>query len=392
MPATPEPYTVHVADSVLDDLNRRLDAARLPDQAPGEPWGLGIPVEVVAEVVDHWRHRYDWRAREARINSWPNFRTEAAGERVHFIHARSPEPDATPIVLTHGWPGSFVEFLDVLGPLSDPIAYGGDPADAFHVVVPSMPGYGFSGPTVQPGFDSHRVADAVAEVMQQLGYDRYIAQGGDWGAIVTRRLGEAYADRLLGVHFNMLFSFPDADDPDPMGGVTEAELGRFGEAAARIGDGTGYMAIQSTKPQTLAYGLTDSPVGLAAWILEKFQVWSDLDPGGLAETFGWDRLLDNLMAYWVTNTAGSAARLYAESTRQGHAADQPWSGHIDVPTGYTNHPYELLQTPRAWAEKRYRIVHWTEQARGGHFAAFERPAQFVEDLRTYRRVLAGLDD
>ncbi len=388
MPASPEPFTVHVDDEVLADLRRRLDAARLPDQAPGDPWEFGIPVEVMREALDHWRHRYDWRAREARINAWPNYLTEAAGERVHFIHARSPEAGATPLVLTHGWPGSFVEFLDVIGPLTDPAAHGGDAADAFHVVVPSMPGYGFSGPTVQPGFGAHRVADAVAEVMAQLGYDKYVAQGGDWGSIVTRRLGEAYADRLLGVHFNMLFAFPEADDPDAMNGVTEAELERFGAAATRIANGTGYMAIQSTKPQTLAYGLTDSPVGLAAWILEKFQVWSDLEPGGLAETFGWDRLLDNVMAYWVTNTAGSAARLYAESTRQGHAADQPWSGRVEVPTGYANHPFELLQTPRAWAEKRYRIVHWVEQPRGGHFAAFERPQQFVEDVRAFRRCLA----
>jgi epoxide hydrolase len=390
MVASPQPYTVEIADEVLADLHRRLDNARLPDQAPGELWSLGIPVDVVREMIDHWRTRYDWRAREARINAWPNFITEAAGERVHFIHARSPEADATPIVLTHGWPGSFVEFLDVIGPLTDPAAHGGDPADAFHVVVPSMPGYGFSGPTVQPDFDVHRVADAVAELMQQLGYDKYIAQGGDWGAIVTRRLGEAYADRLLGVHFNMLFAFPVADDPDPMAGVTEAELARFGAAAARISGGTGYMAIQSTKPQTLAYGLTDSPVGLAAWIMEKFQVWSDLDTGGLAATFGWDRLLDNVMAYWVTNTAGSAARLYAESTRQGHAADQPWAERVAVPTGYANHPFELMQTPRAWADKRYDIVHWVEQERGGHFAAFERPEQFVNDLRAFRRTLNAL--
>jgi pimeloyl-ACP methyl ester carboxylesterase len=389
-PRIVRPYTVRVDDAVLDDLHRRLDAARFPDQAPGEPWSLGIPLTEMQAALEHWRRRYDWRAREARINTWPNFVTQAAGERLHFIHVRSPEPAAVPLVLTHGWPGSFVEFLDVIGPLSDPVAHGGSTADAFHVVVPSMPGYGFSGPTVQPGFDVYRVADAVAELMAQLGYDRYVAQGGDWGAIVTRRLGEAYADRLLGVHFNMLFAFPAPDDPEPMNGVTEAESERFAAAATRIANGTGYMAIQSTKPQTLAYGLADSPAGLAAWILEKFQAWSDLEPGGLAETFGWDRLIDNLMAYWVTNTAGSAARLYAESTRQGHAADQPWAGRIDVPTGYANHPYELLQTPRSWAQKRYRIVHWAEQARGGHFAAFERPQQFVADLRAFRRVLAEL--
>jgi pimeloyl-ACP methyl ester carboxylesterase len=383
----PEPFTIDVPDAVLDDLHRRLDATRWPDQAPGEAWSLGIPVDVVRTAVDHWRTRYDWRAREARMNAWPNFVTEAAGERVHFIHVRSPHADATPIVLTHGWPGSFVEFLDVLGPLTDPTAHGGRAEDAFHVVVPSMPGYGFSGPTVQPGFHIDRVADAVAEVMAQLGYDRYIAQGGDWGAIVTRRLGEAYPDRLLGVHVNMLFAFPGPDD-DAMAGVTDAEKARMGAAGARIADGTGYMSIQSTRPQTLAYGLTDSPAGLAAWILEKFRAWSDLEPGGLDATFGWDRLLDNLTVYWVTNTAGSAARLYAESTRAGNGAAQAWTGRVDVPTGHAVYPYELLQTPRAWADRRYRIVHWTEQERGGHFAAFERPDAFVADLRAYRAVVA----
>lgn len=383
----PEPFLIDVPDAVLDDLQRRLDATRWPDQAPGEPWSLGIPVDVVREAVDHWRTEYDWRSREARMNAWPNYVTTAAGERVHFVHARSPHPDAVPLVLTHGWPGSFVEFLDVIGPLVDPVAHGGRAEDAFHVVVPSMPGYGFSGPTMQPGFHVDRVADAVAEVMAQLGYDRYIAQGGDWGAIVTRRLGEAYPDRLLGVHFNMLFAFPGADD-DAMAGVTDVEMARMAESGARIADGTGYMAIQGTKPQTLAFGLTDSPAGLAAWILEKFHAWSDLEPGGLAVTYGWDRLLDNLMVYWVTNTAGSAARLYAESSRAGNGAAQAWSGRVDVPTGHALYPFELMRTPRAWADRRYRIVHWTEQERGGHFAAFERPDAFVADLRAFRAIVA----
>jgi len=386
----PEPYTIHVDQTVLDDLHQRLERTRWPEESPGEEWTFGIPVELVRRAVEHWLHDYDWRAREAAMNAWPNFVTEAAGERVHFVHVRSPHEGAVPIVLTHGWPGSFVEFLDVLGPLSDPPAHGGDAADAFHVVVPSMPGYGFSGPTRNPGVDSGRVADAVAEVMAQLGYDRYIAQGGDWGAVVTRHLGERYADRLLGVHFNMLFALPGPDETDAMEGVTEAELARFAEAGARIADGTGYMAIQSTKPQTLSFGLTDSPAALAAWILEKFQVWSDLRDGDLVETFGWDRLLDNLMAYWATGTAGSAARLYAESRLAGTAADQPWTGRVDVPTGYANHPYELLQTPRAWADRRYDVVHWVEQPKGGHFAAFERPEQFVDDIRAFGRVLKKL--
>jgi pimeloyl-ACP methyl ester carboxylesterase len=385
----PEPFTIAVPDAVLDDLHRRLDNARWPDQAPGDPWSLGIPVTEVKAAVDHWRNRYDWRAREAAMNVLPHFVTEAAGERVHFIHVRSQYDDATPIVLTHGWPGSFVEFLDVIGPLTDPVAHGGIAGDAFHVVVPSMPGYGFSGPTVQAEFHVNRVADAIAEVMEQLGYDRYIAQGGDWGAIVTRRLGEVYADRLIAIHLNMLFAFPGADDPDPMGGVTDRDNERFAAAGARIADGTGYMAIQSTRPQTLAYGLTDSPTGLAAWILEKFNAWSDLDPGGIGATFGWDRLLDNLMVYWVTNTVGSAARLYAESQRADNGAAQAWSGSVSVPTGHAVYPYELLQTPRAWAEKKYDIVYWSEQERGGHFAAFERPDAFVADMRTFKQVVIG---
>lgn len=386
---TPQPFTIAVPDEVLEDLHRRLDHARWPDQAPGEPWSFGIPVTEVQAAVDHWRHRYDWRAREAAMNAWPQFLTEAQGEQVHFLHVRSPHEDATPLLLTHGWPGSFVEFLDMVGPLSDPEAHGGDAADAFHVVVPSMPGYGFSGPTRNPGVDSRKVASILADVMTQLGYDRFVAQGGDWGAVVTRWLGIDHADRLIGLHLNMMFAFPRSDDPDPMEGVTEADQERFAVAGARIADGTGYMAIQSTRPQTLAYGLTDSPVGLAAWILEKFQAWSDLDEGGLPATYGWDRLLDNLMAYWVTNTAGSAARLYAESARAGTAATDSVEQRVEVPSGHTVYPFELLQTPRAWAEKAYDLVYWAEAERGGHFAAFERPESFVTDLRAFRRSLPG---
>jgi pimeloyl-ACP methyl ester carboxylesterase len=391
----PQPFTISIPDSVLEDLNRRLDNVRWPDQAPGEPWSLGIPVSEVKAAVAYWRNSYDWRSREAAMNVWPHFITEAAGEQVHFIHVRSAEPDATPMVLTHGWPGSFVEFLDVIGPLTDPVAHGGIAEDAFHVVIPSMPGYGFSGPTRQPEFHVNRIADAIAELMEQLGYDKYIAQGGDWGAIVTRRMGEAYGDRLLGIHVNMLFAFPGADDPDPMAGVTEADNVRLAAAGARIADGTGYMAIQGTRPQTLAYGLTDSPTGLAAWILEKFNAWSDLDADSsgtpsIEATYGWDRLLDNLMVYWVTNTVGSAARLYAESARAGNGAAQGWAGRVDVPTGHSVYPLELLQTPRAWGEKKYNLVYWSEQERGGHFAAFERPEPFVNDLRAYKKALDAL--
>lgn len=382
-----QPFTIAIPDAEIEDLQRRLENVRWPDQAPGDPWTFGIEREVMQYVVDYWRNSYDWRAREARMNAYPNFITTAEGEQVHFLHVRSSHANATPMVLTHGWPGSFVEFLDVIEPLTQPELHGGTADDAFHLVIPSMPGYGFSGPTTQPNFHVNRVTDAIASVMEQLSYDRYIAQGGDWGAIVTRRFGEAYPERLYGIHVNMMFAFPSGDDPDPMAGVTEKETERMAAAGARIADGTGYMAIQSTKPQTLSYGLNDSPTGLAAWILEKFQVWSDLDNESFLDTFGIDRVLDNVSVYWFTQTAGSAARLYAESQRAGNGAAQGWSGKVEVPTGHALYPYELLQTPRAWAEKKYNIVHWSEQPRGGHFAAFERPQLFVDDLRQFKRAL-----
>jgi microsomal epoxide hydrolase len=258
-----------------------------------------------------------------------------------------------------------------------------------------MPGYGFSGPTTQRGVDVDVVAASVADTMRQLGYERFVAQGGDWGALVTRRLGEAHADRVIGIHCNMLFALPSAEERT-MDGVTDAEKARMADAASRIKNGVGYMALQSTKPQSLAYSQSDSPMGLAAWILEKFHVWSDLPVGDdrypvIDGVFTEDQLLTNVMLYWLTNTAGSAARLYAESARAGVAATSAWTGRVDVPTGHAVYPRELLQTPRVWAEKRYRIVHWTEQPRGGHFAAFEQPRLFVDDLRAFGRILRELE-
>lgn len=385
----PRPFRIDVPDADLDDLRRRLARTRPPPAFDDGDWSQGIPVAVLRDFLEYWRDGYDWRAEEAKLNAFEQAVTQAAGERLHFFHVRSREPGAVPIVLTHGWPGSPVEFQAILGPLSDPRAHGGDPADAFHVVCPSMPGYGFSGPTRQRGVDVHRIADAVAELMQQLGYDRYIAQGGDWGALVTRRLGEAYADRLLGIHLNMLFAMPDdLAAPTAWEGVTDAERAAFAAAGARIADGTGYMAIQSTRPQTLAFGLHDSPAGLAAWILEKFQAWSDCG-GDLESVYTKDQLLTNVMHYWITGTAGSAARLYCESALGGTAATDPWSGRVEVPTGYARYPFELLQTPRVWAEQRYQLVHMAEMERGGHFAAFEQPDLFVADLRAFARLVRG---
>jgi microsomal epoxide hydrolase len=382
-----QPFCVDVPNAVLEDLGERLARTRLPDQIEGSGWGYGTDRTVLREFLDYWRDGYDWRAEEARINAFDQYVTMAQGERLHFIHARSPELDAIPLVITHGWPGSVVEFLQIVAPLSNPRAHGGDPADAFHVVCPSIPGYAFSGPTRQPGFHVHRVADAVAELMERLGYDRYVAQGGDWGALVTRRLGEVYAKRLIGVHFNMLFCLPtDMSDPTVWEAVTPEERMALQRAAARVADGTAYMAIQGTKPQTLAYGLNDSPAGLAGWILEKFHAWSDCD-GNLESVYTKDQLLTNIMLYWVTGTANSAARLYCESQRAGCFATNAWQGRVEVPTGFARYPGELVQPARVWADQRYEIVHWTEQPRGGHFAAFEQPELFVSDLRAFGRIV-----
>jgi pimeloyl-ACP methyl ester carboxylesterase len=367
-------FTIAVPEAQLDDLHRRLDRVRWPEAAPGAAWSQGTDLAALQGYVEHWRKRYDWRRTEAEINQWPQHRFVAAGQQVHVLHARSDDANALPLVLTHGWPGSIVEFLDCIELLRE----------RWHVVVLSMPGYGFSGPTTRRGVDVHAVADAVVDAMAQLGYPRFVAQGGDWGALVTRRLGEVHAEHVIAIHLNMIFAMPGPDTDDPMTLLTEAERERFATAAARIAHGTGYMALQSTRPDAVGVGLEDSPVGLAGWILEKFHAWTDSRDGMPIRV---DRLLDNLMLYWLTGTATSAARLYCESARAGSSATSPWSGHVSVPTGHAVYPYELLQTPRAWAELRYDIVHWAEQPRGGHFAAFEQPASFCADLARFRDVL-----
>lgn len=369
-----DPFTIDVPEAALDDLRRRLGRARWPEPSPLAPWAQGIPVDVLQGYVDHWAHRYDWRRTEAELNAWPQHLLDAAGTRVHVLHARSDDPGALPLALVHGWPGSIVEFLDCVETLRR----------TWHVVLVSMPGYGFSGPTHRRGVDAGAVAAAVVDAMGQLGYDRFVAQGGDWGGVVMRYLGECHADHVLAIHANMIFAMPGPDLADPMALVTDVERERFAAAGARIGGGTGYMDLQGTRPDTIGAGLDDSPVGLAGWILEKFHAWTD-SRGGMPIRV--DRLLDNLMLYWLTGTATSAARLYCESLRGGTSAVSPWPGRVDIPTGHAVYPYELLQTPRGWAERKYRIVHWTEQPRGGHFAAFEQPELFSADLAAFREAL-----
>ncbi|MBW0019304.1 MAG: alpha/beta fold hydrolase [Mycobacterium sp.] len=369
-----EPFVLEVAEVQISNLRQRLGNARWPSEIADAAWDYGTDQLFLRSVVDHWVNRYDWRALEAEVNAIGSFLTEAAGQRVHFLHAKSDDPRAIPLVVTHGWPGSIVEFLDALPLLRK----------RFHVVLVSMPGYGFSGPTRERGVDVARVAAAVADVMAQLGYQRYVAQGGDWGALVTRYLGQHHADTVAAIHTNMLFASPDQNDPELLANITESELAGIAASAERIADGTAYMEVQATRPHSLGYGLDDSPLGLAGWILEKFHAWCDIRDGMPIST---DRLIDNLMFYWLTGTATSAARLYCESARAGTGPLSGWTGRVDVPTGYAVYPYELLQTPRAWAAAQYNLVHYAIQQRGGHFAAFEQPTAFAADLAAFADVL-----
>ncbi|WP_261566562.1 epoxide hydrolase family protein [Frankia gtarii] len=375
------PFHVAVPDDTLTDLRERLVRTRWPEAETVSDWSQGVPLEYLRELCRYWSAEYSWRACEKRLNSFPQFRIRIDDVDVHFLHVRSPEPDALPLVLTHGWPGSIVEFLDVIGPLTDPAAYGGDPRDAFHLVIPSLPGFGFSGKPERPGWNRERIADAWAALMARLGYDRFAAQGGDWGASVTNHLALRYPRHLAGIHLNLVSVSPPADQS----GFTaqqRASLAAYQERQAHHARWElGYVHQQRTRPQTLGYGLTDSPVGQCAWILEKFKAWSDCadDPIG---PFGIDRILDNITVYWLTATATSSARLYWEAQPAG------FSTRIDVPTGATIFPKELTRPPRSWAAEVYTdLRYWNEVDRGGHFAAFEQPELFVGELRNCFRLM-----
>jgi microsomal epoxide hydrolase len=369
-----QPYAVDVPQAELDELSARLRATRWPDPAPGADWTYGTELAALQDLCAYWADGFDWYRAQARLNAYPQYLTEVDGERLHLLHVPSPHEGAVPLLLTHGWPGSVVEFLGVLDALVDPP----DPADAFTVVCPSLPGYAWSGPTRSAGWDIRRVARALARLMADLGYERYAAQGGDWGAIATAHLGVVDAEHLLGIHLNM------ASAPRPAGfadaALTDheradlAEMRRFRELE------TGYQAIQGTKPQSLAYGLTDSPAGLAGWMVEKFRSWSDP-----ASSIDRDALLANLTAYWVTRTAGSAARLYYETARSGEPA-MP-TARVEVPTAVARFPREIYRPPRAWVEAAFDVRRWTPMPRGGHFAALEQPELLVDDVRAFFRDL-----
>jgi microsomal epoxide hydrolase len=373
------PFHVAVPESVLDDLRERLARTRWPDQISDRAWDYGTDLGYLQELCEHWATKFDWRAQEDRFNRWPHFLTDIDGTQVHFIHAQSPEPEALPLLITHGWPGSVSEFLDVIEPLRNPAAHGGDPRDAFHVVCPSIPGYGWSGPTTEPGWDVMRVAQAWQVLMARLGYARYGAQGGDWGAIISAALAHIDADHVVGLHSNMLLAFPPNAGELTLSEEEAADLAGAGEFMQR---GSAYQEIQGKNPQTLGYGLTDSPAGLAGWIVEKFFAWTDHD-GDLEQAVSRDQILTNLSVYWVTNTINSSVRLYCESRRTDRFG--PMGEYVTVPTAAAVFPSEMFRIPRAYAEQSFNLKRYTRFDRGGHFAALEEPDLLIEDIRAFFR-------
>jgi microsomal epoxide hydrolase len=384
MPTQPRPFTLSIPEAAIDDLRTRLARTRFPDQAPGEPWAYGTDLAYLRDLVAYWRDTFDWRAQEAALNTFPQYKVPLHDIDLHYLHVPGKGPDPMPLLLLlHGWPGSVFEFLDIIPRLTDPARFGGDPRDAFTVVAPSLPGYGLSFVPGQKRFAIDAIADVMADLMAGvLGHTRFAAQGGDWGAFVTSRLGYAYPDRMIGIHVNLLTVPRDR----PTSAAPSDEEQRYGEElAAWLKEETGYQWIQGTRPQTLAFALTDSPAGLAAWIAEKFRAWSDCD-GVPENAISRDRMLGNIALYWFTGAIGSSfwpyyARMHA-----------PWpippGATITVPTGYAAFPKEILRTPQSLARKMYtNIQRWTPMARGGHFAAMEQPKALADDVAAFFRSL-----
>ncbi|MCC6958245.1 MAG: epoxide hydrolase [Dehalococcoidia bacterium] len=378
MTAEIRPFRIDIPQAQLDDLKRRLKDTRWPEREAVEDWTQGTPLSYVQEVCEYWANSYDWRATEARINAFPQFITEIDGLDIHFIHVRSRHEGAAPLVITHGWPGSIVEFLKVIEPLSDPVKFGGQASDAFHVVAPSLPGYGFSGKPTKNGWGVEKIADAWAALMARLGYNRYFAQGGDWGSAVTTQIGARDPEHCAGIHLNMV-----TVRPDPVDNLTEREKSAIAGLQYYQDWDSGYSKEQSTRPQTVGYGLVDSPAGLAAWILEKFWAWTDCN-GHPENALTRDEMLDDIMLYWLPGTGASSARLYWESFGRGGGG----AAAVTIPVGASIFPREIFRTSRRWAEKRYpNIVYWNDLEKGGHFAAFEQPEVFVNELRNCFRSL-----
>jgi len=383
MSAQPEDFALSVPETAIADLRERLGRTRFPDQAPGEPWAYGTNVEYLRGLVEYWRTTFDWRAQEARLNAFPQFKAPLHDIDVHFLHVPGKGPNPCPLLLMHGWPGSVFEFLDLIPRLTDPARFGGDPADAFTVVAPSLPGYGLSFRPGQKRFGIEEIADCLADLMTEtLGYRRFAAQGGDWGGITASRMGYAHADKLIGIHVNLLAV---RREPGMLTDPTPEERKYLDELAHWLREETGYQWIQGTRPQTLSFGLTDSPAGLAAWIIEKFRAWSDCG-GNVESAFTRDQLLANICLYWFTGAIGSSFFPYY------FRMHRPWpipdGGTIAVPTGYAEFPHEILRAPRSLAARTYTDVRrWTVMQRGGHFAAMEQPEALATEMQAFFRPL-----
>jgi pimeloyl-ACP methyl ester carboxylesterase len=383
MALRPEPFTLRVPDEAIADLRDRLARTRFPDQAPGDPWAYGTDIGYLRQLVEYWHGTFDWRAEEARLNAFPQFKVPLCGIDLHFLHVPGQGPAPCPLLLLHGWPGSVFEFLELIPRLTDPGRFGGDPADAFTVVAPCLPGYGLSFKPGQPRFGIEEIADCLAELMHgALGYTSFAVQGGDWGAITASRLGYAHPEKLIGVHLNLL---PIRRDQQDVADPTPEEQAYLDDRAIWLREETGYSWIQGTKPQTLAFALSDSPAGLAAWIVEKFRTWSDCG-GNVEAAFTRDRLLANISFYWFTGAIGSSFWPYYA------VRHRPWpipdGQTIDVPAGYAQFPAEILRPPRSLAERTYTdIRRWTAMPRGGHFAALEQPEALANEVREFFRPL-----
>jgi epoxide hydrolase len=378
-------FRIEIPDADLRDLRERLDRIRWPEDETVEDWSQGAPLAYLRELCGYWAAEYDWRATEARLNALPQYRTEIDGLGIHFIHQRSPHPDALPLVITHGWPGSIIEFMKVIGPLADPTAHGGDAGDAFHVVCPALPGYGFSDKPARPGWNVERIARAWTRLMAQLGYERYGAQGSDWGTSISASIGQQDSEQVAGIHLTPPLAPPDPatlDDP------TERERAALASLEHSREWDSGYSQEHATRPQTIGYALVDSPAGLCAWIIEKFWAWTDCE-GHPENALSRDELLDNLMMYWLPGTGASSARLYWESIRQVNEwIAGPIRDTVAAPTGCSIFPKEIQRPSRRWAERRFtNIRYWNELDRGGHFAAFEQPELFVSEVRSFFRLV-----
>jgi len=374
-----EEFQIHIPQADLDDLAGRLARTRWPDSLPGAAWERGVPADYLRGLAEYWQKNFDWRAAEMRLNAYPQYTTQINGQKIHFLHVKSPEPDATPLLLLHGWPGSFVEFVHVIGPLSDPRGHGAADAPAFDLVIPSLPGFGFSGPVTEPGWGPRRMASALAELMRRLGYERYGAQGGDYGAFVAPDLGRVDPEHVIGIHVNAatmgFIPFGDVSEED-QATFTPAEQERLRRLQNYLSEGNGYFQIQSTRPQTLSYALTDSPAGQLAWIVEKFKEWTNSGHELPEDAIPGDEILTNVSLYWFTGTAGSSANVYYEAM---HSGD--WPVPSGVPTGVAAFAEDIAI--RRYAEQANNIVHWSDFEAGGHFAALETPSLLIQDVRDF---------